>query len=441
VKRIHILLGAMSPRGRRGAWGASCNPPAPFGLVLVMALGVSLALSPPSLLVGQSPATLSVSFAGEEGATLPVASHRGYPSLPAAALLSLGWQADDRGTEVFLRHRTGIQLAFVPGSPFLAWDGDLFQMAEAAYRFDGQLHVPLQLVVDLFPGLLPRAYEWDRERRILRVAERPSGPFNDPPTSSSAAEGSSPPVLASPPPPLTRAPRVVIIDPGHGGSDPGAIGPGGTREKDVALAVGLELSRLLAEDPEVEVRLTRDRDLLVPIWERGERATAWKGDRPGVFVSIHANGLPGRPEVRGFETYFLSEARTEHERRVAAAENAPLYQGGGEDRPPPSQDPLLAGILRDLRTFDHQLWSALFAELVQREMGTFHPGPDRGVKQGPFAVITNALMPSVLVEMGFITNQEEERLLARPEFHRDTAEALARAIQDFFQRYPAGSDS
>lgn len=298
-----------------------------------MALGVSLALSPPSLLVGQSPATLSVSFAGEEGATLPVASHRGYPSLPAAALLSLGWQADDRGTEVFLRHRTGIQLAFVPGSPFLAWDGDLFQMAEAAYRFDGQLHVPLQLVVDLFPGLLPRAYEWDRERRILRVAERPSGPFNDPPTSSSAAEGSSPP------PPLTRAPRVVIIDPGHGGSDPGAIGPGGTREKDVALAVGLELSRLLAEDPEVEVRLTRDRDLLVPIWERGERATAWKGDRPGVFVSIHANGLPGRPEVRGFETYFLSEARTEHERRVAAAENAPLYQGGGRTGLPPHRTP------------------------------------------------------------------------------------------------------
>jgi len=429
-----------APRGSRGARVAVCRPPTSFGLILVIALGISLVLSPPGALAGQSPATLSVSFAGEEGATLPVASHRGYPSLPAAALLPLGWQAEDRGTEVFLRHRTGIQLAFVPGSPFLAWDGDLFQMAEPAYRFDGQLHVPLQLVVDLFPGLLPRAYEWDRERRILRVAERPSGPLPNPPESSSAAENSAPPPPA-PPPPRTRAPRVVIIDPGHGGDDPGAIGPGGTREKDVALAVGLELARVLAEDPEVEVRLTRDRDLLVPIWERGERATAWKGDRPGVFVSIHANALPGRPGVRGFETYFLSEARTEHERRVAAAENAPLYQGREEDRPPPSQDPLLAGILRDLRTFDHQHWSALFAELVQRELGTFHPGPDRGVKQGPFAVITNALMPSVLVELGFITNREEERLLARPEFHRETAEALARAIQDFFQRYPAGSGS
>jgi N-acetylmuramoyl-L-alanine amidase len=429
--------GAM-PGGRRGVCVAS--GPEVASLVLVLALGFSLALSSPSSLAGQSPTTLSVSFAGDEGGTLPLASHRGYPSLPAVSLLPLGWQAEDRGAEVLLRHRTGIQLAFVPGSPFLAWDGDLFQMTEAAYRFDGQLHVPLQLVVDLFPGLLPRAYEWDRERRILRVAERPSGPFPDPPTSSPVAENSSPPAPASPAP-RTRAPRVVVIDPGHGGDDPGAIGPGGTREKDVALAVGLALARLLGEDPEVEVRLTRDRDLLVPIWERGERATEWKGDRPGVFVSIHANALPGRPGVRGFETYFLSEARTEHERRVAAAENAPLYQGREEDRPPPSQDPLLAGILRDLRTFDHQHWSALFAELVQRELGTFHPGPDRGVKQGPFAVITNALMPSVLVEVGFITNREEERLLARPEFHRDTAEALARAIRDFFQRYPAGSGS
>jgi hypothetical protein len=101
-------------------------------------------------------------------------------------------------------------------------------------------------------------------------------------------------------------------------------------------------------------------------------------------------------------------------------------------------DPLLAGILRDLITHDHQHWSALLAEMVQRELGTFHPGPDRGVKQAPFAVLTNALMPSVLVELGFITNREEERLMTRPEFHRDRPEALARAIRAFFDRYPPG---
>jgi len=231
---------------------------------------------------------------------------------------------------------------------------------------------------------------------------------------------------------------VVIIDPGHGGGDPGAMGPGGAREKDIALAIGFALARELALDPTIEVRMTRDGDVEVPLWERGERATQWKGDRPGVFISIHANALPDRPAVRGFETYFLSEARDEHERRVAAVENAPLVSGSGVGGPL-AGDPLLDAILRDLRTFDHQHWSADLADQVQREFGRFHPGPDRGVKQGPFAVITNSLMPSVLVEVGFLTNPEEERLLVRPDFHKEAARALASAIRHFFERYPPGS--
>lgn len=411
-------------------------------LALIFLLGAGILVTWPPFLQGQAagfPSALPVSFAGEMGPPFPLAVHRGYPALPAGTLRSLGWRTEDQGTRVFLRHRTGIQLTFVPGSPYFDWDGETFQMAQIAYRFGDELHVPLQLVVDLLPGLLPRAYEWDQERGILRVAERPGRGLAEMASESDVSEGPSP--TATPDPSLrARAPRVVVIDPGHGGDDPGAVGPGGTQEKEVALAVGLALAQLLEEDPELEVLLTRDRDLLVPIWERGAQATNWRGVRPGVFVSIHANALPGRPGVRGFETYFLSEARTEHERRVAAAENAPLLVDGGEDGFSQPQDPLLAGILRDLRTFDHQHWSALFADLVQRELRTFHPGPDRGVKQGPFAVITNALMPSVLVEVGFLTHREEEQLLAHPDFHGNTAAALARAIREFFERYPAGTD-
>jgi N-acetylmuramoyl-L-alanine amidase len=123
---------------------------------------------------------------------------------------------------------------------------------------------------------------------------------------------------------------------------------------------------------------------------------------------------------------------------VAALENASLPESSTSG--PQGGDPLLSAILRDLRTFDHQHWSADLAEQVQRELGTFHPGADRGVKQGPFAVITNALMPSVLVEVGFITSPEEERLLARSEFQRDAARALARAVRSFFERYPPGGN-
>ncbi|MEX0856079.1 MAG: N-acetylmuramoyl-L-alanine amidase [Gemmatimonadota bacterium] len=388
----------------------------------------------PTSLAGQATRPLAVVLPTDSGATIPVVAHRGYPAIQAEALLPLGWGSRPPATDglVTLRHRTGIDLRFTPGSPFFAWDGELLQLAHPPYWFGESFHLPLQLVVDLFPGLLPRAYRFDPERFVLEVeggiAERPDGPRE-----AWEPEASAPSVIAP-----DRGPsRIVVIDPGHGGDDPGAIGPGGAREKDVALAIGNALARELSEDHELEVRFTRDRDQLVPLWSRGEWATEWKGDRPGVFISIHANALPDRPGVRGFETYFLSEARDEHERRVAALENA-ATAGGVTQSPVAGADPFLGAILQDLRTFDHQHWSADLAEEVQRELGRVHPGPDRGVKQGPFAVITNSLMPSVLVEVGFLTNAEEERLLTRPEFHQASAEAIARAIRAFFDRYPPG---
>ncbi len=183
--------------------------------------------------------------------------------------------------------------------------------------------------------------------------------------------------------------------------------------------------------------MTRNRDVLVPLWERGPQATLLKGDRPGVFISIHVNSSPSSPAIRGFETYFLSDARTEDERRVAAIENSPLQleaELDGDD----VEDVDLTFILRELRNLDHQHWSSLLAEGIQSELEDIHPGPNRGVKQGPFAVITNALMPAVLVEVGFISNREEERVLSRGEFQRGAAAALAQGIRDFFVRYPPG---
>ena len=120
-------------------------------------------------------------------------------------------------------------------------------------------------------------------------------------------------------------------------------------------------SKVLRREPGIEVHMTREDDNFVPIWDRGEIATDVKGDRPGVFVSIHANSFPDRRAARGFETYFLSEARNEHERRVSAIENAPLSVQGEEIDP--EAEPDLGFILRELRTLDHQHWSALFAEL------------------------------------------------------------------------------
>jgi N-acetylmuramoyl-L-alanine amidase len=405
-----------------------------------------LFLSVPPAVAGQagSGEAVRVSLPGHVDLSIDVERHRGFGAFPARALEPLGWRSSDLDREVALVHRTGIEVRFRPGSPFVEWEGEPLQMVHAPYRFAGRTYLPLQFLVDLLPGLLPEAYRWDAGQRHLAVegasADAPGGAAareearRATPAGADAARRDGPPPVGG----EAEAPFLVVIDPGHGGHDEGAVGPGGSTEKEVALAVSLALARELEGMPGVEVRLTRDEDVFVPLWERGAWATEWKGDRPGVFLSIHANALPNRPDARGFETYFLSEARTEHERRVAAAENAPLRFEGRAEGSPASDDPLLAEIIRDLRTFDHQHWSALLAEIVQEELGAFHPGPDRGVKQGPFAVITNAMMPSVLIEVGFITNRHEEVLMGRPEFHRDSARSIARAVERFFRRYPPG---
>jgi N-acetylmuramoyl-L-alanine amidase len=231
---------------------------------------------------------------------------------------------------------------------------------------------------------------------------------------------------------------VVILDPGHGGEDPGSVGSGGLREKEVALEMALKIRDELSVYPDLEVVLTRDRDVFIPLWERGPMATRIKGDRPGIFVSIHANAVDDR-RVRGVETYFLAEARTEHERRVAELENAAVrFDPGGEAPAAPSED--LDFIISELRNLDYIHWSAELADGVQDELARVHPGPDRGVKQGPFAVITNALMPGILLEVGFISHPQEEQALSDPTFQRESARAVARAIHDFFSRYPPGRE-
>ena len=418
----------------------------------------------------QGPAPLVVR--GPDGATasLPISRARGYASLDREALEGLGWTVESSAAGFRATTSDGesvVEFAF--GIPLFRWNGEVLQLVDVPFTVGGKAHVPLQFVLDFLPVRLSERYAFLPEERVLQIldgattleGESSSGPAEPIPSDEDVSGASGEP--PSPAPGGEALPdmgdadtsgeadasggadagealpikRVVIIDPGHGGKDPGTSGPGGRREKDIALAVGRALARELRGDERLEVHLTRDRDVLIPLWERGELATAWKGDRPGIFVSIHANALPNRSSVRGFETYFLSEARTEHERRVAANENAPL-QIDRENGEVAGDDEDLGFILRELRNLDHTHWSSLLAEGVQRQLETVHPGPSRGVKQAPLAVITNALMPAVLVEVGFVTNREEERLLSRGEFQAQLAEAMGRAIRDFFERYPPG---
>jgi N-acetylmuramoyl-L-alanine amidase len=364
--------------------------------------------------------TISVSVQTPDGPLDPglsIVNGHGFAAVPAGELARMGWIVEESGGSLVALWPGGLpRVEIEAGTPFLSWGGDGVHLAEAPYVESGRLFLPLQFFIDILPWKLPEVFRYDPDARTLIVGGRSgsSGRFADPI-------------------------RVVVIDPGHGGRDPGAKGVRGTREKDIALAIGRTLAGNLRDDPNLEVYLTRTTDTLIPIWKRGELATEWRGEHPGVFVSIHANAMPNSRGTRGFETYFLSEARTEHERRVTALENAAQEFETADEGPADTSD--LSFILAELRNLDHQHWSALLAEMIQDRLDQVHPGPNRGVKQGPLAVITNALMPAVLVEVGFVTNPEEERLLNQGTFQERAATAVAAAVRDFFRRYPGGGST
>lgn len=419
------------------------------GLILFIATIASMGPS-----YAQSVGSLVVRGPDQETRLLPVARPYGYATVRHDTLERLGWSLEMTPSRLEVTMQDGgAVVTFSFGSPLFWWDGDLLQLVDVPFLLDGAGHVPLQFILDFLPVRMQRSYAYIREDGVLQVldpvawsgVQRSTVADSDEEKLVGQTRLLKPARITSPRNSIDEIPvervepegRVVVIDPGHGGKDRGTVGPGGRREKDIALAVGRVLARELRGDEGFEVYMTRNRDVFVPLWERGEKATLWKGERPGLFISIHANSAPRDSSVRGFETYFLSEARTEHERRVAANENAPLLLDDDSDNRI-NRDPDLTHILRELRNLDHQRWSSLLAEGIQIELEVVHPGPNRGVKQGPFAVITNALMPAVLVEIGFVSNREEERVLSRDEFQSQVARALAKAIRKFYERYPPG---
>lgn len=228
---------------------------------------------------------------------------------------------------------------------------------------------------------------------------------------------------------------LVVIDAGHGGVDPGARGPGGTREKDITLRVARLLADELESDGAFDIRLTRSADTLIALRDRSRMANRWRaeggnGSRPAVFMSIHANAHRNS-STRGFETFFLSDAKTADAARVAEMENA------AQEYEEPSQavDDDLSFILTDLRQNRYVHESSSWAEMIQQRLKSIHPGPNRGVKQAGFVVLDGAFMPAVLVELGFITNRQEERMLTDQQRQREMASRLAAAVRDYFERY------
>lgn len=216
--------------------------------------------------------------------------------------------------------------------------------------------------------------------------------------------------------------RTIVIDPGHGGSETGAISPNGVPEKELTLQLARELEAKLAQRLAVRIVLTRNEDANLPLDTRTAIANQNKAD---LFVSIHLNSSLGSGAY-GTETYFLSPQATDtRAARAADAENAGAAEGSGGDAAA-QQDVQL--ILWDLAQAHHMAESQRFANMIQGELNQTLQLKDRGVKQAPFRVLMGATMPAVLVELGFLSNPDEEKKLQDSAYRDQLVDALVRAV-------------
>jgi len=230
---------------------------------------------------------------------------------------------------------------------------------------------------------------------------------------------------------------VIVIDPGHGGSDYGAIGPSGAREKDIVLNIAKELAKLIRKDKQFKVIMTRDRDKTVTLEERADVANQAGAD---LFISIHANATVKR-HVRGWNVFFLAPAKNDSARAVAQFENSfflreqsafAAHQGSHTEDD--FDDPVLT-ILNEMIMTEFQTESHDFAMMVDREFRRSLKTRARGVDQAGFFVLNMVFTPSVLVEIGFISNKKEEKLLKSGKYQDAVAESIYKAIKRFKAKY------
>jgi N-acetylmuramoyl-L-alanine amidase len=255
-----------------------------------------------------------------------------------------------------------------------------------------------------------------------------------PASSPAAATTLAPPVAPPTQSERQRVDRLVIValDPGHGGEDPGAIGPSGLREKDVVLAVGLALRERLNALPGLRVMMTRDGDFFVPLQDRVRKARRVQAD---LFVSIHADAFY-RPEARGASVFALSTkgASSSAARWMAQRENAADQVGGVNVAH--VHDPQVLHALLDMSTTAQIKDSLKLGREVLARIGAVGRLHRDQVEQAGFAVLKAPDIPSILVETAFISNPEEEDRLRNPAYRAQLVGALASGIKRYFERNP-----
>lgn len=237
------------------------------------------------------------------------------------------------------------------------------------------------------------------------------------------------PTYANPLNKSNARPLLVVIDPGHGGKDPGAVNKS-IREKDIVLSIGLKLGKLINENhPDVKIIYTRSTDVFIPLIERSRIANRNKAD---LFISIHANACP-TPSIRGTETFFLGPSNSDATRQLEQLENSVIFL---EEDYKTTYDGFDPNAAESYIIFENILsayadQSLYFADAIQQQFKSRIQSPNRGVKQAGFLVLRQSSMPSVLVEAGFVSNQAEANYLNSDDGQNEIALSIFEAFKKF----------
>jgi len=338
------------------------------------------------------------------------------------------------------------RIELTEGVPFVRVNQEVVPVALPSLRSGATFLVPFQLASLIIPRFTT-GYNYDLAAGVMRrfssvarkAADDPAPSTPDGPSSAalpSATRSSSD--LSRLPRPRRSQRRLVVVDAGHGGPDNGMTGPIGDGPRIIEKNVTLAVATLLAQDLRdngVDVLMTRTTDTLIALSDRGRIANRNKGD---LFVSVHVNATGSRTSAgareRGYETYFLAEAKSEDALRVERMENEAVKFETGANAP--KGDPL-SFIINDMAQNEHLRESNDLAETIQDGFRHFHPGKDRGVQQANFAVLRGSYMPAVLVEIGFGTNSAEAAYLLDRESQRTIADSIAKGVMDYLSHYDA----
>ncbi|HUI93174.1 MAG TPA: N-acetylmuramoyl-L-alanine amidase [Chitinivibrionales bacterium] len=342
----------------------------------------------------------------------------------------------DFGSQKLSCVKKNARLTLVQGMPFYLVNDTLRQMACGPVREGGMLFLPPALCREMLAATLKDSIAWREEDSLLVIAPR---------AAAAKAAAAAPDTAARRPAdtvsqikqPRQEVVKTVVLDPGHGGMDPGAIGPGGVEEKKVTLDIALALRDLIKKKTKLAVYCTRETDRFIPLVNRTKFANEKKAD---IFVSIHANSIEGdkkkKDGTRGYKVYFLSQAKNEEDKLVAMRENAVIKLEDNSRTYDNLQD-ILIDMAGNEYLRESQDLSIMITETFTSSLKDI-PRLHLGVGQANFWVLNGTYMPSVLIEVGFISNTQEEKNLADAAEQKSIAAAVFAAIMSFKKKYEEG---